>query len=308
MMKKILTFSVVLAMAFMAFAGVTAGYGGTLQGATEDGADGQIVQDGNVTVIHVQDPGDIPVSQGSWYTDGDGYTSWNWDASGQWASEPNTAGEDLYFIKESGGAIAATHADVTETTRIKDSQFDMVDTLETIPEPTANIVGTDYINMTIPAFKYTDYNGGASSQQGTFDVVTSYAVFYSDDAGTTWSYAGNAEHFVDGPDDPLVPMSGGDPSSTDTGHYTFNTSTDGGLTLDAGTDYEFKIRVNIGPTEAEGGYGGGLGSYTTYSAGSSVTIPTDGISEFGVGLIVPVIATIGLFATFTVYRKRKKDE
>lgn len=312
--RKMLVISVVLVMVVVMLTGATVGYGEYLQGATQDSDSGVTLGGGNVTVVHVQDPGDIPVYDGSMEDQG-GYATYGWDADSVdwgWDSAPSTQLDDLYFIKESDGCIAATHANVTATTEIKLDKFDMMDRLETIPVPESNIVGSDYINITIPAFKYTDYNNsaGGSSQQGTFDVVTSYAVFMSEDGGD-YTYIGNATNYVDGPDDPLVPMSGEDPTGIDTGHFTFNTSEDGGITLSSGTNYEFKIRVNIGPSEAEGGYDGGLGSYTTWSAGTaSDTIQTDPADtpEFGPGMLIPVIAVTGLFVTFTVYRRKKDEE
>ncbi len=314
-MKKILTIAVVLGMALVMLSGATAGYGETLQGSTQDAYDGTKLDGGNCTVVHVQDPGDTPVYSGSFATGGFG--DYSWDATvlteAGWVTVPNTAGEDLYFIKEVGNYIAATHADVTETTSIKASQYDMVDRLEPIPTPEANAVGSDYINLTIPAPKYTDasLSVGGSTGQGTFDVVTSYAVFYTDDAGATWTYAGNAEHFVDGPDNPLEPSYDDaiNPDGIDTGHYTFNTSTDGGLTLNPETTYNFAVRVNIGPAgTGYGGWNGGVGSYTTWTMGtSSADITTDPASEFGIGMMVPVVAIIGMFVAFTVYRRKKYE-
>lgn len=335
-MKKILTIAVVLGMALVMFSGAAVGYGEQLQGVTINSYDGHgrlsteagTVSHGNVTVVHVQDPGDIPI-QGSAdaYTFADTgatpRTIYSWDATvlndPGWDTPPNTVGDNLYFIKQAFGAngqwyISATHAEVTATTTIKENANHMMDRLEPIPMPLEHSVGSDYIEIQIPAFKYTDYSTAASGNtgQGTFHQVSSYAVFITGGAYADWTHIGNADNFVAGPDAPInAAFDATDPSMVDTGHFLFNT-TDEGITLTEGTSYEFMVRVNVGRAGTTlGGYGGGLAGYTTWANGpTSGPITTEGddpVSEFGPGMLIPVVAIVGMFVAFSVYRRKKEE-
>ncbi len=332
-MKKILTIAVVLGMALVMFTGAAVGHGEVLRGVTINSFDGQgrlsseagTVSHGNVTVVHVQVPGDIPIQGSATYftfadTGATPRTIYSWNAEGfgehAWVTPPDTVGDNLYFITQAFGAndqwyISATHADVTATTIIKENANHMMNRLEQIPIPIENSKGTDFIEIRIPAFKYTDYSSAAAGNtgQGTFDVVNSYAVFITGGAYADWTHIGNADDFVAGPNAPInAAFDDTDPATVDTGHFLFNTN-DVGITLTPGTTYEFAVRVNIGPAgTALGGYGGGLDGYTTWNAGaSSGPIETEnGVPEFGPGLIVPVVAIIGMFVAFTVYRRKKE--
>jgi len=140
--------------------------------------------------------------------------------------------------------------------------------------------------------------------RGTFDTWKSYAIFLSsptDPNYASWTFVGNASDVVAGPDAPLAAYEQGaptDPSTIDTGYAHLNITG-----LQAVSDYYVMVRANFEFGSNHAGYGGGLGSYTTYISSGKFYIGR--IPEFTT-ILVPVLATLGIFLIAT-HVHRKKD-
>ena len=321
-MKKILITGMVSLLVLVALSGATQGTIDDLQGYFVDSNDGQArFYDGtdyHANITAVADPsGMIAINTGvggAYFSDFNAGTFvWMGDhATAGWKPDMAPVGDTVYFASEHDAGYFWAAYRVSTGSAVANPLDDLFGQYEPIAVPyvadTENDIGTDFITLTIDAPKYTcrygdtDPANGGTHNQGQFELVTSYAVFLTD--GT---YLGNADTFVAGPDQPLRPYmdDGVDPSGIDTGHYTLLVEN-----LTAGTTYEFMVRPNLDMGTYEGGYGGGLGSYTLWGAGGSsgpIVTDEDPVSEFGPGMLIPVVAIIGMFVAFTVYR-RKKDE
>ena len=281
---------------------------------------------GNITACDVTTPSNgYPLSPGTAATDfGSGIVAFYWDATAgpadqSWDVNPS-AGDTIALYCEipanpigtgdgsspanavgSGNGLNYTWVlfGPTYAQNFWPQQADFMGRPEPIPgvDTTQTTVGDTWINIYVPHFKYTDYNNtlGGSSGRGTYEAWHSYAVFiksYTDSNYLTWTYVGNTNGNVSGPDSP-IPAYGDntDPSTIDTGYAYLNIT---GLQPNA--DYMFLVRANF---IGKGGYHGGLGSYTTYGATISP------ISEFP-SILIPTVAVIGMFmvATYT-YRRRR---
>ncbi|MFW6142106.1 MAG: hypothetical protein ACOC53_06065, partial [Candidatus Saliniplasma sp.] len=122
-----------------------------------------------------------------------------------------------------------------------------------------------------------------------------------------WEYLGNSQPDPNREqvDDPL-PAYGDDtdPTTIDTGAEYFNAT---GL---EGGQYEFRVAPQFGPdgydsvwgqVNDDGETGGAISTYTMSPSSATFNTP-----EFGPGILVPVIATIGLFTAIAIYRKKKE--
>ncbi len=295
---------------------------------------------GNITGCDVTTPSKgYPVSPKKSAKDfGDGIVAFAWssDSAGggpySWAVNPsggdtlaliceipdhplgNGTGYDPYSAKGSENGINYTWAlfGPTHATNFWKEQADFMGRPEPIPgvNTTLTKVGGTWINVTIPHFKYTDYNYtlGGSSHRGTYEAWHSYAVFIKSDTDsnyTNWTYYNTTKGNISGPDSP-IPAYGDstDPSTIDTGYAYLNIT---GLLPN--TNYWFKVRPDF---IGKGGYGGGLGSYTTY--GTSPVSDTDPKTtgnqpitttpEFST-ILIPIVAVIGMFMVATYAYRRK---
>ena len=261
------------------------------------------------------------------------YDQYNWDATaGQhpagWVEAPNN-GDNIIFLAEYDGIgedglndnyVFATHLVVDEDdTALPQQAAENLLRYEPIPQPVLNEedgepIGNDYVNITIENFKYTDWDNeeGTTHRRGTFDVFESYAVYINGGEFTDWTYLGNSQQDPNRPqvDEPL-PAWGDDtdPTTIDTGAHYFNaTELDGG-------QYQFRVAPQFGPIgleydpvwgplhEDEVAEGGAVGSFVQGAASETFDTP-----EFGPGILVPVVATIGLFTAIAIYRKKNEIE
>ena len=317
MKKKIIIIALVFSLALVSLSGATQGTIDQLQGYWSESHDGQaLLTDGDVYYANITAiaPNENEIAEaeeiGAYAGESFGAGSFLWDAghSVYGFDNPVPIGEDIYFISEhEDGYLWATWR-TSESPQVANPQDDMWGQYEPIPQPTVIETAPDYIEIQIDAPVFTCRYGGVAEDgqtynQGTFELLDSYAVFMSEDGGE-WQYLGNTEqdNFTAGPDDPIIPYDyEEDPETVDTGHFTFNATG-----LQPNTEYQFMVRMNLDFGGYEGGYGGGLGSYTTYGAGTAsepVTTPIQ--SEFGPGLMIPVVATVGIFVAITVYRRKK---
>ena len=283
------------------------------------------------------------VNDGDYYSDGNYWCEYRWDATSAkygWKPSAPAAGDTLVVVSEipanglgdasgsnpqnamgSGNGINYTYATVYQNVQSSDSnvapdQYEWYGRYEPIPnyDSATTTAGDNWINISIPLPKYTDWDdsNGVVHHRGTFDVWKSYAVFmvspddnnYNNGTGSYdgWYFVGNASNVVAGPGAPLPAYEQGaptDPSTIDTGHAYLNIT---GLQKES--RYYFMIRMNFDFGSNHGGYGGGLGSYTTYvsSGASSTAVVTT--PEYTT-ILVPIVATIGMFMVATYfYRKR----
>ena len=295
----------------------------------------------NGAITHAYNAGG-EVNDGDYYNDGNYWCEYVWDATSTtygWKPSPPSAGDTLVLLSEmpadglgakdgsnpqnnlgSGNGVnytyAVFYANIPSNANIAPDQYEWYGRYEPIPNYDAahTTVGDTWINVSIPLPKYTDWDdsNGVVHHRGTFDTWKSYAVFmvspddsnYANGSGSYdgWYFVGNASDVIAGPDAPLAAYEQGaptDPSTIDTGYAYLNIT---GLQRDCG--YYSMIRMNFDFGSNHAGYGGGLGSYTTYvSSGASsqavVTTP-----EYTT-ILVPIVATIGMFMVATyVYRKR----
>lgn len=336
MKRKIIVIMVAVGLFVMANAASTSvsavDIATTQQGYSEDSyTDGVSMYDGtnllgNYTVIHPADPEAINfypanLSQAGSWTDNSGYDTWQWDAGGgtgedfQWNSNPTQAdniGDMTYFIAQTsqGGTnyTYCTNSSIEDDTSLPASSTDNDGRLEPIKTPSSHTVGPEWINVTIPMPDFTDGAGG----MGTYDNLKSYAVFIDGTGYDGKTYLNNSmlkgsydtdSTTYDQPLNAYTPRT--DPGSVLTGEHYYNTSFDTTLTPD-GT-YNITLRMNFGTGAYSGGYGGGLGSYTTWGAsGSYGAINTPTAEEFPT-VIVPVIATMSIFLA-AIYYRRKREE
>jgi len=317
MKKKIIIMALVFSLALVSLSGATQGEINDLQGYFVDSHDEHArFYDGdeyyaNITAVAM---GSEMIATnhgtGGGYFEDFGLGSYSWDAGTEthgWHPDPAPQGDDVFFISEhEDGYVWAVRRDNAGATHA-DPMNDMWGQYEPIPQPEVIGVGPDYIEIQIDAPSYTCYSDdtGTTYNQGTFELLDSYAVFAIGGDYTEWTHIGNTEdaNFTAGPDDPIIPRDENpDPDTRDTGHFTFNATG-----LDPETEYNFMVRMNFDFDGFEGGYGGGLGSYTTWQSGASLddAQPTEPASEFGPGLMIPVVATVGIFVAITVYRRKK---
>jgi len=322
MKKKIIIMALVFSLALVSLSGATQGTIDQLQGYWARSHDEQAVFiDGDTGTYHANITAVAMGSENVAINHGTGgaqpvddFGTFLWDggsATHGWDPDPAPQGDDVFFISEhEDGYVWATRRDDAGA-EIADPQEDMWGQYEPIPVPYVedeeNDIGTDFIELRIDAPSYTCSNMDDTYNQGTFELLDSYAVYMSEDGGE-WEYYGNAiqDNFTAGPDDPIIPyVEDTDPDTVDTGYYTINV-----IGLDPDTDYEFMVRMNFDFDGYEGGYGGGLGSYTTWQLGEVTPDPitTDpDAPEFGPGLMIPVVATVGIFVAITVYRRKKYE-
>jgi|GEM_PF-4296912 len=323
-MKKFMILALVFSLALVSFTGATQGEIQQVQGYWVESYDGQAhFYDGesynsNITAVAMPSEqiaiNDPPI--GGSYFEGPGAGYFGWDVnegSRQWLPEDAPIGDNVYWVSEHEDGYIWAAWRLSEGNIVTNPREELWGQYEPIAVPEATAVGPDYIELQINAPKYTcrygpaDVGDGDTYNQGTFELLDSYAVFaIGGDDWTDWTHIGNAVDFTTGPNSPLLPFDDGavDPDTVDTGHYTFNVTG-----LESGTEYQFMVRMNFDFEGYEGGYDGGLGSYTTWGAGaSSEPIQTeDDVPEFGPGMMVPVVAIVGMFVAFTVYRRKKEE-
>lgn len=280
---------------------------------------------GNVTAIDLDDPGvstngadDALNDIGDGANANDQMDQFNWDASGSepkgWFTPPATNNRMLYLAQYDGLADGLNNNYVFSGyieavgTNVPADPLELCLRYEPIPKPTLKGFGDGWIDISISHFNYTDWDQsvGTIHNRGTFDTFDSYTVYIRGEEYADWTYLGNS---VDDPDNPqvdpaLAAFNGGAPTTADTGADHYNaTGLNGGI-------YEFAVGVNFdipgggGPVDVWGP-ATGAGSATTFLT-SAPSAPIDNGSEFATGMLIPVVATIGMFAAFTIYR-RKKD-
>lgn len=317
MKKKIIIIALVFSLALVSLSGATQGTIDDLEGYWVESHDGQAlftdgdVYYGNITAVSMNSEMTAYNEHSGTYfeAEGAGYFDWAGDHEVYgWQPDPAPIGDDVYFAAEHPDGYIWSAWRTSDSDTIANPREDLWGQYEPIPQPTVIETAPDYIEIQIDAPVFTCRYGGVAEDgqtynQGTFELLDSYAVFMSEDGGE-WEYLGNTEqdNFTAGPDDPIIPYDyEEDPETVDTGHFTFNATG-----LQPNTEYQFMVRMNLDFGGYEGGYGGGLGSYTTYGAGTaSEPVTTPSQSEFGPGLMIPVVATVGIFVAITVYRRKK---
>ncbi len=292
---------------------------------------------GRITVINVDEPdqdtdmgmmADYAMNQDGRGTEfSEEYDSFSWAPGGAhhpvgWVDEPST-GDNIIFLAEYDGIedgldnsyVFAAHLEA-DGENLPDDAQELCLRYEPIPVPELNNedgepVGRDYVNISMENFKYTDYNmaDDVVEERGTFHTFESYAVYINGGEFSDWTYIGNSQQDPNRPqvDEPL-PATGDDtdPTTIDTGaHYFNSTGLDGG-------QYEFRIAPQFGaigedydpvwgPVYEDGEEGGAVCSFVQGAASETFDTP-----EFGPGILVPVVATIGLFTVIAIYRKKMK--
>lgn len=277
---------------------------------------------GNITGIEVDDENvsingaDDALNYGFGGNIDDDFDVFDWDASTAepkgWYSSPDTVGENLMLVGQYDGISDGLSYNYTWCANVKTTSSAMcpVDPLhlmvryEPIPQPSVINYGSSWINISIDHFKYTDYNSSkeASDDRGTYHCFKSYAVFIKGVEFSEWTYLGNSKQDPNSPpiDPPLDAYNSTiDPTTIDTGADYFNAT---GL---GGGEYRLMARINFAPVDGTDqgpvwGYGGGLGSITTFvsNAYPVITIP-----EFHHGPIIPALCTVGIFLLIVNYRK-----
>ncbi|MFO7791600.1 MAG: hypothetical protein R6W73_01275 [Candidatus Saliniplasma sp.] len=288
---------------------------------------------GNITVIDVDDPDQTNLGADFGMNDDGRGTEWNneydtfsWSAGADhpvgWDTKPGT-GDNIVFMAQYDGIADGLNNNyvfaanlVADGEALPESNAQLMLRYEPIPEPVLNPedgepIGDNYLNISIENFKYTDFDNDAGTPQdrGTFHALQSYAVYIQGEEYTDWTYIGNSEQDPNQPvvDDPL-PANGDntDPTTIDTGAHYFNAS---GLN---GGQYQFRVAPQFGPDGYDTPVWGPLymdgeadgGAAASFAAGAaSGTFDTP---EFGPGILIPVVATIGLFTAIAIYRKKKE--
>ena len=327
-MKKILIMALVFSLALVSFSGLTQGTIVQTQGYWVESYDGEAhFYDGdsyNADIVAVAMPSENVAHNtgaGGSYFPAFGAGYFNWDATTidyGWQPDPAPVGDNVYFVSEHEDGYLWALWRESDSPIIATPREEIWPQYEPIAVPFDTDVGTDYIELAINAPKYTCRYGPASVgdgdtyNQGTFELLDSYAVFAIGGDWADWTYIGNADEFTAGPDDPLLPFDDQaiDPATVDTGQYTLTVTG-----LEPGTEYEFMVRLNF---DFEGFTGGFeiegeddlLGTYTTFGTGASsgpITTEGDPVPEFGPGMLIPVVAIVGMFVAFSVYRRKKEE-
>ncbi len=243
---------------------------------------------GNITAIEINDLDVTPRGADDAINDQFGGTYgeidfFQWDATPvegrpwEWYTAPDEKGENIIYVaeyqhfdeenKEYVNYTWATNWHAWSESTPEEMEEHNV-RYEPMPPPVLNPyteenVGATWINISIPHFKYTDYNAitGEPNRMGTYDLFQSYAVFIRMEGKEEWEYLGNSQDDPKNPPthEPLPANSNMDPREINTGSQYF-LATD----LYPDTGYEFKIRVNFRTRDAPNlgpvwGYGGGLG-------------------------------------------------
>lgn len=215
-----------------------------------------------------------------------------------WLDNPEEEGENLMFLAEYQhmgklGLINYTWAsNLPATVNTPKYAEEHWVKYEPIPKPVLNERaddpnGPDYLNISIPYFKYTDYNAntGEPDGRGNFDCFQSYAVFIKDTKGEQfkeWTYLGNSKHDPLWDEDAEPPLWANDydtdPSKINTGRDYFNTREY--VKLQPEMEYVFQVRVNFQSPKGNDmggvwGYDGGLGEQNIKSS-SKNTIQASG--------------------------------
>ena len=339
----VMTIALVLGMAVLAAGNVQAdaesiyGYAIASEGNNDfyddpnvEWLDGDENHIGNITIIDVDDQDQT--SLGADFARNDDGTGnyvneemdqFGWDASSGhpkgWSTAPET-GDNIVFMAQYDGIADGLNNNyvfaanlVADGEKLPETDAELCLRYEPIPQPVLNEedgepIGTDYINISIENFKYTDWdqNNGMVHDRGTFHAFQTYAVYIRGEEYTDWTYLGNSEQDQVGVDEPLPAYGDNtDPTTIDTGTQYFNAS---GLN---GGQYEFRVAPQFGPD----GYnpvwgplyldgvadGGAAGSFAAGAASQTFNTP-----EFGPGIMIPVIATIGMFTAIAIYRKKKE--
>jgi len=244
----------------------------------------------------------------------DDFGAFSYSCVGDRAWDPTPApeiGDNIYFISEAeSGGVGYYWAAWREMVNVEftaESQGTLTPQYERLPQPVHEVtyINGEEADVTIhvesPAYTDYDFDSEEAVNQGTYELFESYNVYVSENGGD-WTLLGETST-VDGDyDDPLVPgddsEAAGNPYETTTG---LNEYTAEGLDPDA--TYNFRVSANLAFPDTE------VGTYETQGFGeaSEDINPGDLASEFGLGMLIPVVATIGMFVALTVYR-RKKDE
>ena len=343
MNKKAIAIALVALMAISAIGMMpmkVRGYAETIQGytiaaygdTTMNWYESSVGYRGNITGEDITTPSNgYPISSAAATDFGSGIVAFSWSADSagggvySWSTNPAYGdtlaliceipanpigagdGSDPYNAIGSGNGLNYTWVlfGPTIDTNFWPQQADFMGRPEPIPgvNLTRSKIGGTWANISIPHFKYTDYNNtlGGSSGRGTYEAWHSYAVFIKSDTDsnyTNWTYYGNTNGNISGPDSP-IPAYGNstDPSTIDTGYAYLNITG-----LQPNTNYWFLMRANFIGT---GGYLGGLGSYTTYgSSGINMQIVLATLPEFTT-ILIPIVVVIGMFMVTTYVYRRK---
>lgn len=245
------------------------------------------------------------------------YGAFAYPAAGdrEWSDDPEL-GDEAYFISEANdGYFWAAMRVIEHLDWTPEDQTELIPQYELIETPYVadeeNDIGTDFITITVESPSYTDFShDDGAPVMGTFDLFESYAVFIQGGDYADWTYLGNTEEVAGDYQDPIIPdvtnPQAVDPDTITTGLNTFTVED-----LDPDTEYNFMVRVNLDFGDIEDGYEGGLGSYTTFGSGpvtpDPITTDPEDVPEFGPGMMVPVVAIVGMFVAFTVYRRKKEE-
>ena len=227
-----------------------------------------------------------------------------WDATRidiGWEPSVPAIGDEVYFVVEHpDGYVWAAHREALGG-NVADPWTDMFGQLEKIPTPVVVQNQDNEMVLEIEAPKYTcSYFDGEdfdTHNQGTFELFTGYRVYMEalSDPGN-WVLVGDSTTLAAGADSPIVPngfdSQAVDPASVDTGMETITAT---GL-LD-GESYSFRVSMVFDL--------GAAGEYETNIFGDPS--PTELVPEFGAFTLVPVVAIIGMFVAFTVYRRKKEE-
>jgi len=235
---------------------------------------------GNVSVIELEDPGNVAINEGTGGSWQDSYGGFAWDTNHPdygWSDSPPDFGNNIYFVNEVPEEDVAGDAGYVWTSLrevdgdiVASPQESMMGQYEQIPTPIERSAGDDWIEIEVESPAYTDWDNEAemSPGMGTYDEFVSYSVFASGGEYEEWTYIGDTESLpeeeYDGDyEDPIEPWNEGtDPEDVTTGMNTLEVTD-----LDPG-DYQFKVRMNIGE-DLSGGYAGGYdNAYTTWASGA----------------------------------------
>ena len=275
---------------------------GIMSGFVTDSYDGEAKMVGSTLYVHAS-TGAVSINDGAGFSDsGDGYGDFSYDATGGpprgWDPAPPGMGEQVYFIAENpSGYVWAAQREVTDLTNCPIEISDLVGQFEKIPTPEMT-PGSGVIDLQIESPAYTDYSYLTSgSIIGTYELFAGYRVYVeADDDPGNWVLVGDTTPVAGTYDNPIEPNlldhQETDPSTVVTGMNEIQFTT-------GSANYRFRVAM-LFDLDTQG-------IYETNVFGEPTDWTDDPVSEFGPGMLIPVVAIVGMFVAFSVYRRKKEE-